>query len=183
MLVGNGPSLLGKGLGDEIDSHEEVVRFNRFMKKGFEKDVGSKTTLWTTHGPFILPNPAEDRPERILFLNGDRGEPSIPYKAIYRMPKKLFVALRNIIYSRTKNTCPIFLGKLGPTSGLTVSVWMLLAMGVEKISLAGFDHFVLGEPHHYWSPLVKKNGPDQHDGAVEKELIKELCGSRITYLS
>lgn len=46
LLVGNGPSIRGSGLGGSIDSFDTVVRFNSFVTKGIEEDTGSKTTLW-----------------------------------------------------------------------------------------------------------------------------------------
>tara|TARA_B110001452_G_scaffold232760_1_gene210225 strand:- start:319 stop:1203 length:885 start_codon:yes stop_codon:yes gene_type:complete len=46
LLVGNGPSIRGSGLGRAIDSFDTVVRFNSFVTKGIEEDTGSKTTLW-----------------------------------------------------------------------------------------------------------------------------------------
>jgi hypothetical protein len=41
VVVGSGTSLLGSNLGAVIDSFKEVVRFNLFVTKGFEADVGS----------------------------------------------------------------------------------------------------------------------------------------------
>ena len=46
VILGNGPSLLGKNLGSKIDSFDNIIRANKFKIKGFEKDVGSKTTGW-----------------------------------------------------------------------------------------------------------------------------------------
>ena len=45
-IVGNSPILLEKELGEEIDSHDIVVRFNRFVTDGFEKHAGSKIDYW-----------------------------------------------------------------------------------------------------------------------------------------
>jgi hypothetical protein len=45
VVVGNGMSMLGSGLGSQIDAFDEVVRFNHFLIKGYEQDVGTKTTI------------------------------------------------------------------------------------------------------------------------------------------
>lgn len=46
-VVGNAPSELGKGKGNEIDSHDIVIRFNNFSTAGeFVPDYGSKTNIW-----------------------------------------------------------------------------------------------------------------------------------------
>ena len=46
LLVGNGPSIRGRGLGSLIDSFDTVLRFNSFVTKGLEEHTGSKTSLW-----------------------------------------------------------------------------------------------------------------------------------------
>ena len=45
VLVGNGPSLLKREIGSEIDSFDKVVRFNNFETEGFEKHVGKKCDI------------------------------------------------------------------------------------------------------------------------------------------
>jgi hypothetical protein len=46
VVVGNGPSVLKRNLEKTIDSCDIVIRLNSFKTKGFEKHVGSKTTIW-----------------------------------------------------------------------------------------------------------------------------------------
>ena len=51
-LVSSGPALLGSGLGPRIDAHHVVMRINNAPVKGFEEDVGRRTTLRLTSMPF-----------------------------------------------------------------------------------------------------------------------------------
>ena len=46
LLVGNGPALRERSLGEAIDRFDTVVRFNSFVTKGMEEHTGSRTTLW-----------------------------------------------------------------------------------------------------------------------------------------
>lgn len=48
-IVGNGPCELGKNQGEEIDSHDVVIRFNEFHTKGYEKDYGTKCDVWANY--------------------------------------------------------------------------------------------------------------------------------------
>ena len=44
-IVGSSGKLTSSNYGQEIDKFDDVIRFNRAPTSGFEKDVGSKTTL------------------------------------------------------------------------------------------------------------------------------------------
>jgi len=48
LLIGNGPSVLSRELGEEIDKFPLVCRFNTYRIEGFEKHVGTKTDIWVT---------------------------------------------------------------------------------------------------------------------------------------
>ncbi|XP_048466844.1 alpha-N-acetylgalactosaminide alpha-2,6-sialyltransferase 2 isoform X2 [Rhincodon typus] len=46
-VIGNGGILNGSRKGEEIDQHDYVFRANGAITKGFEKDVGTRTSLYT----------------------------------------------------------------------------------------------------------------------------------------
>lgn len=48
LIIGNGPSILEKEYGEEIDKFDIVIRLNDYKIKGYEKNVGEKTDLWFT---------------------------------------------------------------------------------------------------------------------------------------
>ncbi|XP_067369598.1 ST3 beta-galactoside alpha-2,3-sialyltransferase 3a isoform X2 [Channa argus] len=49
IIIGNGGILTNKSLGKKIDEFDVVVRLNGAPLKGYEKDVGSKTTIRITY--------------------------------------------------------------------------------------------------------------------------------------
>ncbi|XP_063955687.1 alpha-N-acetylgalactosaminide alpha-2,6-sialyltransferase 2-like [Lytechinus pictus] len=58
-IIGNGGILKGSGKGAEIDAHDYVFRVNAAVTKGFENDVGKKTsfycfTMVTLHNTLAL---------------------------------------------------------------------------------------------------------------------------------
>ncbi|XP_026112309.1 CMP-N-acetylneuraminate-beta-1,4-galactoside alpha-2,3-sialyltransferase-like isoform X1 [Carassius auratus] len=59
IIIGNGGILSNKSLGSQIDQYDVVVRLNGAPVAGFEKDVGSKTTMRITY-----PEGAIQKPER-----------------------------------------------------------------------------------------------------------------------
>jgi len=64
IIVGNADTLLGKNLGSVIDSYDDVIRINNFKTKGYEKDVGTKTT-----GVHINESISSERMHQILGEN------------------------------------------------------------------------------------------------------------------
>ena len=50
-LIGTGDQLLQAKFGDEIDAHDTVIRYNTPIK-GYEKNVGTKTTLMFVKGHY-----------------------------------------------------------------------------------------------------------------------------------
>ncbi|XP_030647312.1 ST3 beta-galactoside alpha-2,3-sialyltransferase 3a [Chanos chanos] len=57
IIIGNGGILFNKSLGSRIDEYDVVVRLNEAPVRGFEKDVGSKTTMRITYPEGAIQNP------------------------------------------------------------------------------------------------------------------------------
>jgi len=171
ILVGNGPAVLESEKGSIIDGFEEVVRFNRFAIKGYEKNVGSKTTIWSTFGRGELPADSDIRPEKIIFAHGDCGNPSYKPKKILRIPLSYYNKLRDTIKKETELKDKS--KKLIPSSGILVISW-LLENCLNKVSIIGFDNFSKEKSglHHYW--VNKKfTKPAEHDGDWERSFIEK----------
>jgi len=70
-VVGNGPSEIGKGLGDEIDAHDVVIRINNYRIKGFEKDYGRKIDVWMKGGAGDVGHEIRDASIRAVLYTDD----------------------------------------------------------------------------------------------------------------
>lgn len=171
LVIGNGPSLLENKWGDKINSYDEVIRFNRFKIKGFEKYVGTKTTIWSTFGRGELPTDDFSRPSKVIFVHGGYGQPAYTPDEIIRIPLTYYNNLRKKLQNETiykDNTKHLI-----PSSGILVISW-LLEYFLEKITIIGFDSFSKekSSQHHYWHPSKFKK-PKEHDGDWERQFIKK----------
>ncbi|XP_007468315.1 PREDICTED: CMP-N-acetylneuraminate-beta-1,4-galactoside alpha-2,3-sialyltransferase isoform X7 [Lipotes vexillifer] len=70
IIVGNGGVLANKSLGSRIDDYDIVVRLNSAPVKGFEKDVGSKTTLRITYPEGAMQRPEHYERDSLFVLAG-----------------------------------------------------------------------------------------------------------------
>lgn len=180
ILVGNGPSMVLNGnRGHIIDSFDQVVRFNWFAIHGFANMVGTKTTLWSTFGRGSLPRDADQRPDRAVFIHGDKPKKfEYPVKEGWGISREFFNSVNEMVKSISKRD-EAGKARLLPSSGLVILAWLLEHYKVPKVSLIGFDHFSKKQSkgHHYW--LTDQMGnpkafspPPEHDGEAERIIFQ-----------
>lgn len=183
VLVGNGPSLLSRQAGAEIDAFDEVVRFNRYQLHGFESHTGKRTTCWSTFGHGFVPGDESERPKRMIFVYGERGEPAYPADEIYRIPKLFYHTQLERVRAASKRS-PEFVARTGISSGCMVALWLLEVVRLNQVVLAGFDHFrkEVSSQHHYYNP--KSYGrPPELDGDAEAAVLNTFTAAgKLTYL-
>lgn len=184
VLVGNGPSVLTAENGSTIDAFDEIVRFNRYHLQGFEKHTGTRTTLWSTFGHGWVPGDETERPKRMIFVHGERGEPSYEPDQLYRIPRWFSKAAATRVKSVSVRSPDAVARVSGATSGLIVALYLLDVVGVDQIHLAGFDHFKkdLSNQHHYYNPKAYGRPPEMEGDAEASILAGYVEAGRVVYL-
>lgn len=162
VVVSNAPCLKGSGLGEIIDSFDDVVRFNAFSTKGFEQDVGTKTTIWSRF------HRLEKRPQ---LASGTR-------RLSRHYPKNkrhaAVVAGCELIPLQINEWCKkqIWQKEEFVSSGLLVFAYLLEEYSV--MHAAGFYRSDLSQKafaRHYWQPKRKGKNPKGHQPTKEKILF------------
>jgi hypothetical protein len=174
IVVGNGPSLLTQTNGPTIDTFDEIIRFNRYQIHGYEAHTGTRTTMWSTFGHGYLPGDTEQRPNRMLFVYGERGQPAYPADELYRIPKAYYKDLQaRLLAASTLDRKPT-----GISSGCVVLHYLLEIVGLDRVVFTGIDHFRKDHSsrHHYYNP--KSYGrPPELDGDAEARLLSPYAQS------
>uniref|UniRef100_A0A8C5D750 ST3 beta-galactoside alpha-2,3-sialyltransferase 1 n=1 Tax=Gouania willdenowi TaxID=441366 RepID=A0A8C5D750_GOUWI len=160
-VVGNSGSLKKSHYGPLIDLHDVVMRINRGQTKGFEADVGSKTT----HHIFY--------PESAKKLDNSTQLVFVPFKIADL--KWLYIQnhVRILNPAFIKYVHEEWLDKKGryPSTGFLI---LALSMQIcDQVDVFGFGADQNGNWHHYFEKKTSlKTGP--HAGLHEYETIERL---------
>ncbi len=186
-VVGNGPSALRANIGQIIDAHTHVVRFNNYKVAGFESQVGRRTSLWSSVGIGRSQFDAVSPPAHSLLIDGEVAKheqaEAMPCE---RLPRWFYNQVRRELQERSswKHGFAPEREKLLATSGLLMIAWLLRVKQINHLTLVGFDHFSKKRSgqHHYWVPTAFKQ-PGEHDGDAESDMVADLRDAgRVTYL-
>ncbi|XP_060702800.1 CMP-N-acetylneuraminate-beta-galactosamide-alpha-2,3-sialyltransferase 4-like [Hemiscyllium ocellatum] len=106
VIVGNGDSLRNSSLGETINKYDIVIRLNNAPVRGYEKDVGKKTTLRIFYPESTIEDPTVENNLDTLFV-------LVPFKTAD------IHWLKAIVYNETKITTgfwrrPAFVKNLDP---------------------------------------------------------------------
>lgn len=176
ILIGNSSSALEKNLEQQINSFKNVIRFNRFRIKGFEKKLGKKCTHWVVGYNLATDNMAVnngylkknlsrlklEHPElkQIIVITSTLTKKKDFHK-IHELKNSVGIEL---IYKEYE---PFFKSK--PTSGFMAIKYFLNKF--SKISIVGFD---FGKSYHYWGNESIADVPapnNKHSWVKEKEYV------------
>ncbi len=180
IIVGNGGSLLGSGLGPFIDSHAVVVRFNLFRTGPFAADVGTRTSVWfnnrDAHPPQIAAMLKRHVFDRIHIHTWTRtGEAAQSFrdalKRLDRATPVLEVPKTVIDDMQACLGAPYRMFSTG-----AIGTWMMLREH-DHVTLTGFDWWQPqpATPFHYGDSQTFTHHPAQgHQPALEEQLFRKL---------
>ncbi|KAJ8406367.1 hypothetical protein AAFF_G00305980 [Aldrovandia affinis] len=207
VIIGNGGILSNKSLGSHIDEYDVVVRLNEAPVSGFQKDVGSKTTIRITY-----PEGAIQKPERyekdslfvfsafkpqdfrwlrqMVFKEKMRGAEGFWKSVAHYVPREpTEMRILNPYFIQEAAFqfigLPLNNGLMGkgniPTLG-TVAITMALH-NCDEVAVAGFgyDMNTPQAPLHYYE-RVKMSAIKEswtHNISKEKEFLRKLVKAKV----
>lgn len=204
LLIGNGASLRNCELGTQIDKFDDVIRINNWKTKGYEKDVGTKVTIWAMYNPLK---------GAVNFINDykEMGLTAEQINSVVRNIDEIWYvcwnpdnilnnwkrnqSIRDIdIYDKCKRHISIQTSKKirqitdPPSTGFSL-IWLLNRM-YERIYIVGFDFLGELNPrqefHHYYGNKMSENvlRENIHQMEYEAKEVKRLIKiGKITYLT
>jgi hypothetical protein len=178
-LVGNSGLMKIKEWGEEVDKHDVVIRFNHAPTKGYEKYVGSKTTLRLVNGHCfggttkIERNPTADP----NFL------PLLPVQDIICKTWNAKEFMMGVFNNANKHNIfflnPQFIMEVSkytpgqePTAGFVML--MLMLSKFENINMYGFTFWEDDYDYHYFEKVPFKANQLGHNFTSEKNIVTEL---------
>ena len=162
-VVGNAGSILQQQKGSEIDSYTDVIRFNNFQLRGFEKHVGTKTTIWATSFYKDIKDPLCDidtvlcpLPRELMGNNSDAR-----YKFNVDLVDKYRMRTQHIpldMFNELLEHIPV------PSTGIALLYWWSQLRGkIDPNDVYGFSFFE--GTHHYFDEVDHCS----HKGHKEKQ--------------
>ncbi|KAK3557348.1 hypothetical protein QTP70_026569 [Hemibagrus guttatus] len=202
IIIGNGGILFNKSLGSKIDEYDVVIRLNEAPVSGYEKDVGSKTTMRITYPEGAIQKPelyeknslfvlsAFKPPDlkwlkHVVFKEKMRGADGF-WKSVARVVPRDAADIRILNPYFIQEAAFQFIGLphnngfMGrgniPTLG-TVAITMALH-NCDEVAVAGFC-YNMSNPHaplHYYEKLKMSAIKDSwtHNILKEKEFLRKL---------
>ena len=170
-VVGNAPSIQHPKLGQWIDSHDIVVRFNECALREFAPDIGMKTDIFVTN-PFV-----ETRTRPMLDGGNCRVVVVIfPQNRHYdRKAVETYIGPHSVLFTFAPD---IRMGHVGPlTTGAYALGLLPRLLRPSQLSVTGFTCFFDDSAHHYWEKKAPP-GVEKHDHLADARAILSVIPRR-----
>ncbi|XP_070574636.1 CMP-N-acetylneuraminate-beta-galactosamide-alpha-2,3-sialyltransferase 2-like [Ptychodera flava] len=191
-VVGNSGNLRDSGYGEFIDQHDYILRLNVAMTKGFEKDVGNRTTHRFMY------------PESFIEVTGETNFVLLAFKPLdiewlisaltTGKIERTYMMVKKKIYvdpSKIQVFSPLFMHHIHtywneehgryPSTGMLGLVFALHICDV--VNVFGYGATAQGNWDHYYAKPLSPGTPEKksafrktgvHDGDFEADVIKKL---------
>lgn len=186
-VVGNSGNLRHSGHGALIDSHGSVFRMNKAVTKGFEEDVGRRTThhflypesaVDISNGTSLILLPFKLRDLEWLTSALSTGTVKMTYmrvKARVHADKDKVVVVNPVFFKYVHERWNEHHGRY-PSTGMLAIVFALHVC--DQVSVFGYGADKQGNWHHYWEKnqfagAFKKTGV--HSADFESQIIQHLA--------
>ncbi len=169
ILVGNGPSVLDSARGIEIDSHEQVVRFNRFTLGDFARHTGSRCDVWFTVRPVCLSAVQSRHPWKKVWCHS--WEPKAEKCEVFQSHRtsEAGYAVEKIDHKILTEISDYFEAGFTYWSTGLLAIWMMLQEHAD-VTITGFDWWERTQ-HHYNDQEIRGT---LHRPELERDCIKRL---------
>uniref|UniRef100_A0A3B5M605 CMP-N-acetylneuraminate-beta-galactosamide-alpha-2,3-sialyltransferase 2 n=1 Tax=Xiphophorus couchianus TaxID=32473 RepID=A0A3B5M605_9TELE len=185
-VVGNSGNLRGSGLGKLIDSHSFIIRMNKAVTRGFEKDVGNRTThhflypesaVDVEHGVNLVLLPFKLRDLEWLTSALSTGHIRMTYMRVkdrVGADKDKVLVVNPVFFKYVHDHWTEHHGRY-PSTGMLAIVFALHTC--DQVSVFGYGADKQGNWHHYWEEnryagAFRKTGV--HSADFETEVIHTL---------
>lgn len=185
IIIGNGPSVMNKRLGGEIDKFDKVVRFNTFKNdEKFSPFVGKKTDFWFINAKNIRTK----NPEIVKMMENVKCDKIFVEQNPYDPKDKLLKFFPELGNNRKVEFCDINLFNdiqknhfnprgMNPHPSLGLQGINLISQKFpeHQIYIYGFDLFK-GDKLHYMDKKTKENDNNKiaHNTTKEKQFMNFL---------
>ncbi|XP_070697972.1 ST3 beta-galactoside alpha-2,3-sialyltransferase 8 [Pempheris klunzingeri] len=186
-VVGNSGNLRQSGHGSLINSHDSVIRMNKAVTRGFESDVGNRTThhflypesaVDIEHGVSLVLLPFKLRDLEWLTSALSTGEVKMTYMRVkerVEADKDKVLVLNPVFFKYVHDRWTEHHGRY-PSTGMLAIIFALHTC--DKVSVFGYGADQQGNWHHYWEEnryagAFRKTGV--HSADFETQIIHQLA--------
>jgi|GEM_PF-3699870 len=181
-VVGSGPSILNNLYGEEIDSHDCIIRCNRAVFDGYEKHVGSRTDRRVLNIHCVL-SLSGSPVHREHYIEEYENWESITIKDVIEDNELLYLKDNSLEEAKYLNSWltndvvrvpedVLEYSKIIPTLTSGFCAIMIASKEFEEVSCYGFDFFENMNYNHYYEKVNKSSYC--HDNEKEKEILMSL---------
>jgi hypothetical protein len=173
VFVGNGPSLIGEGLGEWIDSHDVVIRFNEAAMSGLASDVGTKTDILVTN-PYVEARdraPLDGLACRVVLVI------SPPTRRGNKEEFARWIGAKPVLFTYIPDPGPLTAPRAGGlTTGVAALSLLRKLLRPRAYSATGFTMFLEDTAVSYWRDETPP-GVAKHDMLSNGRLLVELLNA------